>query len=98
MADPTDEGPDGEGAGTIDAALRRLERATALLEGKIKTLTARAEGAGGLFDHDRSQLASELDVSRSREKELQGAGYEASEALGRAIAGIRAVLERTEVH
>lgn len=96
MADPTQEGPDGEA--TIETAIRRLERAAALLEGRIKTLTARAEGAGGLFDHDRSQLASELDVARARERELHSAGAEASEALGRAIAGIRAALERTEVH
>jgi hypothetical protein len=96
MADPTQAGAD---ADPIEAAVRRLERAAALLESRIKALTARADGAaGGLFDHDRSQLASELDLARSREKELATAGAEASEALGRAIAGIRAALERGEAH
>jgi hypothetical protein len=81
----------------LEDASRRLERAAALLESRINALAARAQGsAGGLFDQDRSQLASELDLARSREKELAAAGAEASEALGRAIAGIRAALERTE--
>jgi hypothetical protein len=95
MADPTEE----DGQGSIEAAVRRLERASALLESRIKTLTARAAGgAGGLFESDRAQLASELDLARSRERELATAGAEASEALGRAIAGIRAALERGEAH
>jgi hypothetical protein len=92
MADPTEEA-------TLEAATKRLERATALLESRIKALSARAErGDGDAFDHDRAQLASELDVSRAREKELASAGAEASEALGRAIAGIRSALERAEAH
>ena len=48
--------------------------------------------AGGLFDEDRSHLAAELDASRARERELEAAGQAASQALGRAIAGVRTAL------
>lgn len=91
-------GADGEGSGGIEAAAKRLERAVALLEAQVRSLADRAEGggAGGLFDHDRAKLASELDASRAREKELHSAGQEASQALGRAIAGIKSALERAE--
>jgi hypothetical protein len=98
MADQPGKAPNGEDHGSVEAAARRLERALALLEGRIKALAAQAEGggAGGLFDHDRSQLAAELDSARARERELETAGAEASQALGRAIEGIRSALERTE--
>ena len=93
MADP----PKDESEGPVEAAARRLERALALLEGRIRDLSARADGeATGLFDLDRSQLAAELDSARAREKELAAAGAEASQALARAIDGIRTALERTE--
>ena len=78
---------------TLEDAARRLERAVALLEGRVGELSSRAEGAaGGLFDIDRSQLAAELDQARARERELQEAGAEASDALGRAISEIRQAL------
>ena len=92
---PTD-GED-ESGGRIEAAAQRLDRAVALLEGRVSALSTRAEGAaGGLFDFDRSKLASELDAARARERELEAAGHEASLALGRAIDNIRSALERTE--
>jgi Domain of unknown function (DUF4164) len=95
MADPLKD----EGDGTIETAAKRLERALALLEGRIQDLAARADGgAAGLFDLDRSQLASQLDVARARERELEAAGAEASHALARAIQGIRSALERTEAN
>ena len=97
MAEQPGKAPGGEEHGSLEAATRRLDRATALLEARLKALSARAEGAtAGLFDHDRSQLADELDASRAREKQLVTAGAEASQALGRAIDGIRAALQRTE--
>ena len=37
-------------------------------------------------------LAAELDASRARERELEAAGQAASQALGRAIAGVRTAL------
>ena len=89
-ADSGDEAP-------LDAAARRLERALALLDGRVKALSERAEAsAGGLFDYDRSKLASELDAARAREKELEEARAQASEALGRAIAEIKSALQRSE--
>ena len=81
----------------IESAARRLERAVSLLESQVKTLSTRAEGAaGGLFDFDRSKLAAELDAARAHERELEAAGAEASQALGRAISGIRSALEQAE--
>jgi len=83
--------------GGIEAAAQRLDRAVQLLEAQVKSRAEKVEGGeGGLFDHDRAKLAAELDVSRSREKELHTAGSEASLALGRAIAGIKSALERAE--
>jgi hypothetical protein len=77
----------------LDLAARRLERAVHLLEQRLaeRMKTAGAE-AGGLFDQDRSRLATALDESRARERELEVAGAEASAALGRAIIEIRAAL------
>lgn len=75
----------------IDQAARRLERAVSLLEQRLSRLSGEAQ-AGGLFDEDRAKLAAELDASRARERELAEAGEQASQALGRAIAEIRAAL------
>ena len=96
MAQSPEEVPDGADLGPVETAARRLERALALLERRLQALSARAESAGGLFDIDRNQLASALDASRARERQLAAAGAEASQALGRAIDGLRAALERTE--
>ena len=77
----------------LDLAVRRLDRALAMLETRMTERVAEAGAeAGGLFDQDRSRLAAELDAARSREKALEEAGAQASEALGRAIAEIRAAL------
>jgi len=84
----------GEAEGSaLDLAVRRLERAMAMLETRLadRVATAGAE-AGGLFDQDRARLAAELDAARSRERALEEAGAQASAALGRAIAEIRAAL------
>ena len=75
----------------VEQAARRLDRAAMLLEQRLSQLSGAAE-AGGLFDQDRAKLAAELDASRARERELADAGQQASEALGRAIAEIRAAL------
>lgn len=79
----------------IDQAARRLERALALLEQRLADRLARSSAEiGGLFDQDRSKLADELDAARARQRELEAAGLEASEALGEAIAEIDAVLSQ----
>ena len=84
---------DGGAESPLDSAARALDLAMAKLESRMGGLmsTAKAE-VGGLFDHDRAQLASELDAARSRERELQAAGQEAAQALDRAIAEIKTAL------
>jgi len=86
-----------DGEAPLEAAIRRLERALAVLDGRIAELSGRAEGsAGGLFDFDRSQLAAELDQARARERALASAGAATAEALDRAIASVRQALEQAE--
>lgn len=81
------------GDSALDLAARRLERAVAMLESRMAEKVAQAGAeAGGLFDQDRAKLATELDAARSRERALEEAGAQASEALGRAIEEIRAAL------
>jgi len=85
---------DGSGpGGALEAAIHRLDQAVAQLDLRLGALTTKAEGAnGGLFEADRARLAADLDASRGRERELEAAGQQASAALGRAIADIRAAL------
>ena len=79
--------------GRLDLAIRRLERATTLLEQRLAHRLAEAGAdAGGLFDRDRAHLAAELDASRGREHDLAQAGEAASAALAKAMAEIEAVL------
>jgi len=85
------------GAGALEAAIQRLDQAVAQLDLRIGVLSTKAEGAnGGLFDADRAQLAADLDAARGRERDLEAAGLQASAALGRAIADIRAALGEDE--
>lgn len=87
--------PGGDSA--LDLAIRRLERALAVLEQRLADRVARAGAeAGGLFDQDRAKLAAELDQARARERELEEAGAAASAALGRAIAEIKATLGQAD--
>ncbi len=80
-------------SGALDAAIQRLDRALGQLERQVTALAAQASAAnGGLFDQDRSNLAAELDAARGRERALEAAGAQASEALGQAIVEIRSVL------
>jgi hypothetical protein len=82
----------------LDLAARRLERAVAQLE---QRLAARASlpavevapaMGGDLFGGEAARLKAELDAARERERALEEAGAQASVALGRAIAEIRAAL------
>ncbi|MFC3079157.1 DUF4164 family protein [Phenylobacterium terrae] len=87
--------PGGDSA--LDLAIRRLERALAVLEQRLADRVARAGAeAGGLFDQDRAKLAAELDQARARERELEEAGAAASAALGKAIAEIKATLGQAD--
>ena len=80
----------GEGS-ALELAAKRLERAVGLLEQKMAQRVAEAD-TGGLFDQDRARLAADLDAAKARERALEEAGEQASAALGRAIAEIRAAL------
>jgi type II secretory pathway component PulJ len=84
---------DTAGESALDVAVKRLERAVALLEQDLSRMTACAGAeAGHASDQDRARLASELDQARARERDLEEAGAQASAALGRAIAEIKSVL------
>jgi hypothetical protein len=77
----------------IDRAVRRLDRAATLLGQRITRRIAEAEAQGGsLIDEDRARLAAELDAASSRERALEAAGAEASQALANAIAELQAAV------
>lgn len=83
--------------GILDTAIQRLERAVTQLEVRVGALVDQASSHNGeLFDQDRAKLAAELDAARARERDLEDAGSQASAALGRAIADIRAALGEGE--
>ncbi|WP_297513353.1 DUF4164 family protein [uncultured Caulobacter sp.] len=84
----------------LDLAVRRLERAVSQLEQRLAAkaaeaarVPATASAEPGLFeDEERARLLADLEAAREREKALEEAGEQASVALGRAIAEIRAAL------
>lgn len=83
----------------LDLAARRLERAVAQLEQRLAARASQAAASsapttagGDLFDGEAARLKAELDAARERERALEEAGVQASVALGRAIAEIRAAL------
>ena len=81
------------GDSALDLAAKRLESAVHVLEQRLsQRLKDAGADAGGLFDQDRANLATQLDQARARERELEEAGAEASVALGQAIQEIRAAL------
>lgn len=83
------------GKSELNVATARLERAMTALESRINAMKARASHtAGELFDQDRARLAAELDACRARETALLEAAREASEALGAAVAEVRALIEQ----
>lgn len=80
-------------ADRLDKALTRLERSVgALFERSGDPALAKRELAAMI--EDRAYLAQQLDDALAREKELQSLADEASEALGSAIAEVRAALGR----
>ncbi|HEY9235055.1 MAG TPA: DUF4164 family protein [Phenylobacterium sp.] len=86
MREPMVESP-------LEQAVKRLDRAVSALEQRLAGEAPQGRSKGGdLFDQESAKLASELEKSRLREKELEAAGAEASAALGRAIAEIKAAL------
>ena len=83
MREPASESP-------LDQAVKRLDRAISALEQRLAGSAGKA--GDGLFDHEAGKLAAELEKAKVRERELEEAGAEASAALGRAIAEIKAAL------
>lgn len=86
----------------LDNAIGRLTRALNRLEGSVDGLFEnmgeqdKARDELDMLIADRARLADELDSSLSREKELEEIADEASEALGAAIAEVRAALGRVQ--
>jgi len=81
------------GTSRIDVAVKRMERAMALLEQRLEQRLAEASAqAGDLLAQDRARLATDLDYARGRQRELEEAGAQASQALERAIVDIKATL------
>jgi len=84
----------------LDLAARRLERAVAQLEQKLAarppvaaaSASSSAASSSDLFDGEAVRLKAQLDAARDRERALEEAGAQASVALGKAIAEIRAAL------
>ncbi len=72
-------------------ATRRLELALNRLEARLSERLARA-GETDAFSSDRARLAADLDPARARERALEQVAPEASAALGRAAAEVRAAL------
>lgn len=87
-----------ENTDEMDAALQRLEAAIDRLEGRLEGMFERLDGfrthekEAEALRRDRARLASDLDVAKAREKELQRLADEASEALGAAISEVREAL------
>lgn len=83
-----------EAESPLEQAARRLDRAMAALEARLAHRLAALDQRGDdLFDQDRAQLAAELDAARARERALESVAAEASAALGRAAAEVRAALQ-----
>ena len=84
----------------IETAATRLDKALRRLEGAVDGFFERSgdpvllrQELNAMMD-DRTRHADQLDESLAREKELQALADEASEALGAAIAEVRAALGR----
>ena len=71
------------GDSALDLAAKRLESALHVLEQRLsQRLKDASAEAGGLFDQDRANLASQLDQAKGREREPEEAGGQAAIALG----------------
>jgi hypothetical protein len=80
-------------ADATTAARDRIDRALALLEGKVLDLKSRPASPPGLADDDLFAIpAAGASVDPARLAELEAAGREASAALAAAAAAIRDVL------
>lgn len=84
----------------LDTSIEHLNAALGRLEGAVQSMVERtgdpllAKRELDAMIEDRARLAEQLDESLAREKDLQVLADEASEALGAAIAEVRAALGR----
>lgn len=82
-------------ADATTAARARIDRALAELERKILELKARPASAPAIGDDDLFAPRSGNGPDAARVAELEAAGREASQALARAAAAVREVLEES---
>lgn len=84
-------------ADATTAARARIDRALAELERKILELKALPASAPAIADDDLfAPRSSEKAADAQRVAELEAAGREASEALGRAAQAVREALAESE--
>ena len=76
----------------LAAKAAEAERALAAAKTAAASAPALAVEPGLFEDEERARLLADLEAAREREKALEEAGEQASVALGRAIAEIRAAL------
>ncbi len=81
---------DGGAESALNLATRRLEAAVAALEERL----ALRQGGGAASQAEHARLEADLETARARERDLEAAGAQASEALTRAIADIRSALSQ----
>lgn len=85
---------------SLTSSTERLDKALTRLEGAIEGFSERSGDPAlarkelAAMIEDRAYLAQQLDDALARERELQALADEASEALGSAIAEVRAALGR----
>jgi hypothetical protein len=84
------------GESALELAARRLDKALSALEQRLSSGGGKAPGDLFARSDDGDGLAAELERVRTRERDLEAAGAEASAALGRAIQEIRAALNGAE--
>ena len=82
-------------ADATTAARARIDRALAELERKILELKARPASAPAIADDDLFAPRAGNGADAARVAELEAAGREASQALARAAAAVREVLEES---
>lgn len=76
----------------LETALRKLETSIDILFEERLSGKNLAQAEAEALRRDRAQLALDLDASRARERELEALADEASQALGIAIAEVRAAM------
>ena len=84
-------GPAPDAGSGLEAAALKLDEALGRLEVRLSERLARATDDSAAHA-DRARLAADLDAARARERALELVAAEASEALGRAAAEVRAAL------